>query len=192
MAEPVVNPFVLDPAFAMRASARAGVVRLAEVPQPAQFSLRGDAADVAFRSAVARLTGVSPPAEAGQVAVGASARILWLGPDEWLVVAPREVRAELAQGAVDGLAGLHAAFVDLSANRAVLSLTGGPARTLLAKGCGLDLHPRAFPAGQVRQSLVARIPVILEMREDGTNLFVRRSLAPYLAEWLLDAATEFA
>jgi sarcosine oxidase subunit gamma len=61
-------------------------------------------------------------------------------------------------------------------------------RDLLAAGCSLDLHPRAFAPDRCAQTLLARAQVILEQRgEDAFRLHVRGSFAVYLASWLIDA-----
>jgi sarcosine oxidase subunit gamma len=38
------------------------------------------------------------------------------------------------------------------------------------------------------QTLLARVPVILQERDLATRVFVRPSFAGYLVDWLLDAA----
>ena len=87
----------------------------------------------------------------------------------------------------------HAAVVDLSASRAIIEIAGPQARTLLQKGCGIDLHPREFGPGQCAQTVFAKLPVIIDQLGSAPiyRLFVRRSAARWLAEWLIDAAGEF-
>jgi sarcosine oxidase subunit gamma len=82
---------------------------------------------------------------------------------------------------------------DLSASRIVIEIAGREARTLLEKGCGLDLHPRAFTAGCCAQTLFAKLPVIIDQINAAPSyrLFVRRSAARWLCDWLIDAAEEF-
>jgi sarcosine oxidase subunit gamma len=66
-------------------------------------------------------------------------------------------------------------------------------RDVLGRGCSIDLRERAFPAGACAQTLVARIRVIVERTAaDEYVLRVRRSFAPYLVAWLLDALPEYA
>ena len=65
-------------------------------------------------------------------------------------------------------------------------LSGPRVRELLAAGCALDLHPRAFGPNRCAQTLLARAHVILERDGDAFRLFVRPSFARYLAGWLLD------
>ncbi|MEA2522251.1 MAG: sarcosine oxidase, subunit gamma [Actinomycetota bacterium] len=100
---------------------------------------------------------------------------LWLGPDEWLLIGPTATtRAE--------------SVVDVSANRAVLDLTGPGVREFLSKGCSLDLHPDHWADGACAQTILAKAPAILQQRETATRVFVRPSFADYLVEWFIAAA----
>jgi sarcosine oxidase, subunit gamma len=110
--------------------------------------------------------------------------VLWLGPDEWLVVAERGA-APAVVAALDGaLDGLHHSVVDVSANRTVVELSGDRRADLLAHGCAIDLHPRAWRAGMCAQTLLAHVPVILQERDGATRVFVRPSFAAHLNGWL--------
>ena len=141
----------------------------------------------------AYLAGVPLPLEPNRVASMRELRTLWLGPDEWLVTAPEGTAPDLTGRLTRALAGRHATVIDLSASRAVIEVAGLRARALLEKGCGLDLHPRAFGPGQCAQTLFARLPVIIDQlgAAPAYRLFVRRSAARWLADWLIDAAEEF-
>ena len=109
---------------------------------------------------------------------------LWLGPDEWLLVgwpgSERDMVAELGAA----LAGEPHSAVDVSANRVAIDLTSADARDRLSRGCGLDLHPREWRDGMCAQTLLARVPVILQQRPDAIRIFVRPSFAGYLLDWL--------
>ena len=103
--------------------------------------------------------------------------VLWLGPDEWLVLGCRE--ADFPEAA---------AAVDVSANRVVLELSGPDAADVLARGCSVDLHPSVFGAGRCAQTLLARAQVILVRDDvDRFRILVRPSFADYLRAWLTDA-----
>jgi sarcosine oxidase, subunit gamma len=127
----------------------------------------------------ARLGGPLPVIP-GSVVQAGDRHILWLGPDEWLVVGP------------DGGDVLPdepgASIVDVSANRTTIEVRG---RDLLEHGCTIDLHPRAFHAGRCAQTTIARTQVILWQTSDDPvyRLLVRASFAAYLADWLVDAGT---
>jgi len=141
----------------------------------------------------AYFAGVPLPLEPNRVASMRELRSLWLGPDEWLVTAPERGTPDLLGRLTGALAGRHATAIDLSASRAVIEISGPRSRELLEKGCGLDLHPRAFAAGCCAQTLFVRLPVIIDQVASAPvyRLFVRRSAARWLCDWLIDAADEF-
>jgi sarcosine oxidase subunit gamma len=110
---------------------------------------------------------------------------LWLGPDEWLVLGPPHAGTNIVGELEHALGGLHRSVIDVSANRVAIEL-GGPDRfELLASGCPLDLHPRAWRSGMCAQTLFAKAQVIVHEREATTGLLVRPSFADYLVERLL-------
>jgi sarcosine oxidase subunit gamma len=165
-------------------------VRLREVPFLAMVGLRLDPAGEAVELA-GRAIGAPLPTRVGEVASSGTRDVLWLGPDEWLVVSTESPAALLA--AVAGpLVGHHVAAVDLSANRTTLELSGPAARSVLEKGCPADLHPRAFGPGRAIVTTIARTPVLLWQTDAETyRIMPRSSLAAYVAGWLADAMIEF-
>lgn len=166
---------------------------LRELPPPLLLNLRGDAGAEAFRSAVAGVLGVAPPAEPNTVAAIGDLDILWLAPDEWLVVRPADGDG-LADRLDAALAGLHHSVIDVSQGRVVLELEGAEARTVLAQAASLDLRPRAFGPGRCAQTPLARVPVILQALDapPRVRVFVRASFAPYVTEWLRGTIAELA
>ena len=164
-----------------------GAVSLAELAFAEQIGVRVKPPVPAY------LAGVPLPMQPNRVAAMREVRTLWLGPDEWLVTAPEGTAPDLLGRLGRALAGRHASVTDLSASRAIIEINGTQARTLLEKGCGVDLHPRAFGPGQCAQTLFAKLPVIIDQLAAAPlyRLFVRRSAARWLAEWLIDAAQEF-
>jgi sarcosine oxidase subunit gamma len=165
-------------------------IRLAELPPRTQVNLRlpgkGPAAD-----AVGLDLGVPLPMQPGTTGRAGELSVLWLGPDEWLVLGPagadieRRLRSRVGAG--------PASVVDVSASRTTIEVSGPRAVDLLAHGCALDLHPTRFPTGRCAQTLVAQAQVILVAadREPSYHLLVRSSFARYLAQWLEDAAVEY-
>ncbi len=166
-------------------------VRVSEWRFTTMVSLRvdptSDAAD-----ALEGVLGTTLPRSSGEVTSHGQHSVLWLGPDEWLVVSQMSADA-LVPALQESVAGAHAAVVDVSANRTVLELRGASARAVLQKGCPLDLHPRAFGPGQAVSTTLARIPLVLwQVGPDSYRLLPRASFAEYVARWLLDASLEFA
>lgn len=177
-------------------------VTLSERPYAGQLILRGDAEDPRFMAAVEEALGLAPPVRPNRVATKGKAAILWLGPDEWLAVTPPGTESKTAarlQAALgkscdeEGGGPLHAAVVDVTESRAVIRLAGENAREVLMKGCGLDLHPKAFTPGHCAQSTLAKAQIILRQVDKAPtyDLHVARSLAEYLWAWLEDAGGEY-
>ena len=167
-------------------------VRLSEVPFLTQLTLRVAPSTTAATAAGYALGAPLPTAPNTTSAAG-EAHILWMGPDEWLVIGPTEARSRLRDRLEAALAGEHATVVDVSAHRTVIEVAGSDARELLMKGCAVDLHPRAFGPGRCTQTTLARAEVVLVARtpEPAYWVLVRASFAEYLAEWLLDASGEY-
>ncbi|MSO77213.1 MAG: sarcosine oxidase subunit gamma [Alphaproteobacteria bacterium] len=169
-------------------------VSLREIAFLDQVEVRGDPANPDFLQAVRGAIGFDLPLIPNGTTQAGGRVALWLGPDNWLLTQPEDGAGNLARALGPALAGLRAALVDVGAARAVLELTGPKARQVLLKGCGLDLHPRTFVAGQCAQSNLARAQILL-MQTDALptyRLHVRPSFGPYLVAWLLDAMTEYA
>lgn len=171
-----------------------GIVALRDSGFFGQIDLRGDPGDSAFVAEVRQVLGLDLPTTANTVSVSGDRAALWLSPDEWLVMVPFATRAQTIDDLKRALAGKHVSITDVSANRTILELSGSKAREVLAKGCGLDLHPRAFKAGQCAQTVVARSQaVIWQVDETPTyRVLVRPSFAAYLTDFFIDAMKEYA
>jgi sarcosine oxidase subunit gamma len=121
-------------------------------------------------------------------------RVVWLGPDEWLLTSPTEAPEELETRVREAVLPLGGSAADVSAQRIGLRLTGARVRDVLAKGCAIDLHPRSFGGGSSAQTVLGQAGVVLLALSDAGDdhlVLVRSSFAGYLADWLLDAALEF-
>lgn len=115
--------------------------------------------------------------------------LVWAGPDQWLAVSDdRTVAVMLAQK----LAGI-AAVSDQSDARAMLKLQGPRVREALAKGCMIDLHPRAFKTGDAALTQIAHMGVHLWQVDDSPvyELAVFRSMAASFASWLFSSSAEY-
>ncbi|GLY34427.1 sarcosine oxidase subunit gamma [Amycolatopsis sp. NBRC 101858] len=112
--------------------------------------------------------------------------ILWMGPDEYLVLAEPGRQAELEAA----LSRESDAVVDVSAQRNVVRLAGEHAADVLAHGCSIDLE--MSPPGTCVQTLFARTGIVLMVREDGFTILVRQSFSDYFRAWLADASLEYA
>ena len=163
--------------------------RAIELPFATRFILRGGEE---LAGPVAAAFGVAPPTRPlASVSEGPRAA-LWLGPDEWLLIAEDEpeglfVRLEAA------LAGVFHALIDVSHRQAGLEVAGPGAARLLAAGVPLDLDLSAFPVGMVTRTLLLKAEITLWRRgAERFRLEVGRSFAPYVAAALTQAAADQA
>jgi sarcosine oxidase subunit gamma len=189
----------VSPAAQLRAAFETGsvpgLVELSEVPFLTMVGLRVSR-DSDAGQRVASVTGGLPAACGGVNGTGDTS-VLWLGPEEFLVVAPTEAHeslgGDLIQALREALADGEGQVVDVSANRTTFELTGPRARAVLEKGCSLDLHPRILKAGTALSTEIGNIPVVLwKTGEESFRLFPRASFADFLGRWLLDAMREYA
>ena len=170
----------------------AGVI-VRERPFLGHLNLRGNAQHPRFVGAVSDVLGDGLPLVANTVTDVQGITMYWLGPDEWLIVTPGERRAAIEAELRKVLTGLRVAVTDVSGGQTVLQLHGAHVRDVLAKGCPIDLHPRAFSIGQCAQSHFAKAPILIGQIENQPyfELIFRRSFADYLWTWLEGAAAEY-
>jgi len=161
-----------------------GAIEVAEVPFLTQLNLRLDPDSPAA-------LGFSLPTQPCTSARSGDVDVLWLGPDEWLVVGPPGAAERLTGQLRAAVGAEHASIVDVSAQRTTLELSGPSVRDLLAGGCAIDLHPRVFGPGDCVQTELAHAPVVLLRRDPGFWVLVRASFAAHLVDWLLDASVEY-
>ena len=159
-------------------------IAISEVRDRTLVNLAGDG-DI-----LATATGMSVPRSAGETQSAGDDRLLWLAPDQWLLIGPAtpfgERERQLAAAAPD------AAVNEVTFGRTTLRLAGPHARDVLAKGCPLDLDSDVFGAGQCAQSLLGHLSVLIECREpDVLEVTVTRSYGADLLHWLTTAAAEY-
>jgi sarcosine oxidase subunit gamma len=168
--------------------------RVRELPFLTQLDLRADRSDAALMARLAGAIGARPPTEPNTAIVSddGTRHVLWLGPDEWLVVAEPDTGPSLERTVREAIGEARGAVVDVSANRTTLSVSGPRARDLLAFGCSIDLDERRFKPGMCVQTLLARANVVIvpvgPAVEPAFRVLVRPSFAAYVAAWLADAA----
>ena len=193
--------YMTSPAAAMAsaiAEAANEEVAIRELPFRTMISLRA-APGSAAATAIAEAAGIALPTTVGEVAGddrGEGAAILWIGPDEQLLVAPAEHaggRVALSSALKEALGEEPGQVVDLSANRTILELSGPKARAVLEKSVAVDLHDRAFEVGTAVATLAGSFPILLWRTDVETwRTLPRASFAHSFAEWLLDGAAEFS
>lgn len=138
---------------------------------------------------VADAFGVAPPMKPLGSAASGERAALWLGPDEWLLIA--EENAELQGKLEAALGGVFHGLVDVSHRQVGISVEGPGAERLLAAGCPLDLDLRGFPVGMSTRTLLVKAEIGLWRRAETVfRIEVLRSFAPYVARILDEASRD--
>ncbi len=172
-----------------------GAASLAEWPFLAKAIVRADPAEAGPRLADALSLPLPTTPCASATAEGRTA--LWLGPDEWMAIAPDAAAADLAGALEAALEGLPHQVVDVSDHYTTITLSGRRSRDILARLVTVDLHPRAFPAGRVVGTLAGHAAVFVWLRDDSPaaggifDVVVRASFADYLWCLLAEAGRTF-
>lgn len=167
--------------------------QLAERPFLAHVNLRLDSGDAGALAAAHQALGIQLPLTPNTATAGGDLTAIWLGPDEWLLLAENCQSGTLVADLQAALSDHFVSVVDITAGQTVIRLSGPSTFDVLARGCALDLHPSVFPPGACAQTLLARAQVLLIAVDDTPtfDIIVRRSFAPYVAAWLQDAGHQF-
>jgi len=132
--------------------------------------------------------GVALPTTPMRAHAEGSRAALWLGPDEWLLLAPGVEGSAVGAALAEALHGQAASLVDVGHRQVGLVVAGPRAADLINAGCPLDLDLSAFPEGMCTRTVLAKVEIVLwRTAADAFRIEVARSLAPYVVELLREA-----
>jgi len=167
---------------------RAQLTIVPEVPL-GKLVLRG-APDVAATAGAA--LGWSLPDRLNRATAADDARVLRLGPDEYLLLLPLAAVAATHDRLAQSIAGRHHALVDVCARLVAIEISGAAARDTLAAACPLDLYPSAFGPEQATRTVFGKAEIVLDcLEEQRLRLLTNRSFAPYVRRLLAEGGREF-
>ena len=141
---------------------------------------------------VKSITGCVFPPSANKFTTAGERHVVWLGPDEFLIICEAGKDEELANAIHASFGIRHAAVTNITDALAAFHLKGAAVRQVLAKGCALDLHHNSFTPGDAAQTLLSHATItIMSLATDEFVVICRTSFASYIHDWLLDAALEY-
>jgi sarcosine oxidase subunit gamma len=143
----------------------------------------------ALHEALRPLTGAAAVPVAGRLQAYAAGKIFRTTDTQyWVLTSTAPLAAALASG-VPASAG---AALPLTHSRVRVALEGAAARAVLARGIAIDLHPAVFRIGDFAQTGLHHTGILLERSADHRyELYLPRTFAAFLWEWLVDAALPF-
>ena len=168
---------------------RRAEAELSVVPPHAKFVLRcrPDATATAGKA-----FGVTLPDTACRGVISGNRAALWLGPDEWLLIAAQEDAPAIADQLLLAFGDTPHSLVDVSNRSVAITVKGRQAATLINHGCPLDLSPVACPVGTCTRTLFENAEIVLwGVDEDMYQLEIERSFATYVWHMLAEARETF-
>ncbi|WP_237220172.1 sarcosine oxidase subunit gamma [Salipiger sp. CCB-MM3] len=185
-----MSEITMEPMSPLMGAVAEGAITLREMGPCGMVSLRGAFDHPAFAGPVEVLAGCALPGR-WQVSGTAERGLLWMSPDELLLLLPHGEAAEAArrlQAELDD-AGAHALVLDVSDMRVRLSLTGGCLRETLARLTPTNMAPAAFPVGALRRTRLSQAAAAIWLvSEEEAQIFAFRSVADYVFRLLAGAA----
>ena len=116
-------------------------------------------------------------------------RILWLGPENWLVFSSKKNLMELEKNQFDEK---DFAITDISHSRSIIELEGNLVNEVLKKGCPLDIN--SFKEGDCANSVYNGITITIDFISDNpkkVRVLGLRSFGESLYHSITDACLEF-
>ena len=165
----------------------------AETKLACVWNVQGDARVPRFVDALQSLGVVTLPSVPNTTTKHGALTVLWLGPKSWLLIASDVAALSGFDSRRDALNAAGGALFDVSASRAAWTIAGDAAATVLAKGCPLDFHPRAFPDGSCAQSVYGHVNALFYRRVSAPvfTMFVARSFARNIWRTLCVSAAQY-
>lgn len=160
------------------------LARITELTDLGMIQIRADLDRAG--DAIAGAAGLAVPAQTSATADG-SRTLLWMSPDELLLVLPRAETAGALAALTDALATEHSLVLDVSDMRAAFAVEGPKAEQVLMKLCPADIA--SMPDDGVRRTRAAQVACALWREGEGWRVIAFRSIRDYLAEVLARSAT---
>jgi len=159
------------------------------MPPAMRFVLHGDAG---VRAAAAPVWGVAFAEQPCRALEGSGRATLWLGPDEYLLLAADTSSEAAVTDALERALGeMPHALVNISHRQVALEVSGPLAANVLNGACPLDLDLAEFPVGMCTRTVLAKADIVLwRTREDAFRLEVWRSFSGYVTGLLREIARE--
>jgi sarcosine oxidase subunit gamma len=171
-------------------AAGTGVV-LGEAMITCAWNVQGELRRADFVVEAQRRFGVALPTTPNSIARTDAATALWLGPASWLVLARNASSFTDLEATREALGAAGGAVFDVGASCVAWTIAGVKVRSVLAKSCPLDFHPRAFPAHTCAQSLFGHINALFVNDSETFTLMVPRSFARDVWHALCTSAAQY-
>jgi len=164
-------------------------IKFQELPYVNKINLRIDTNNNDYMSSCFKVLGAILPTKPNTYIENKKVKIIWLSPDEWMVISDQE--NELFIKLKNELGDLESSVTDVSDNRTIIRLSGKKIFTLLSKFLVLDLEKNLRTQSSCAQTLFVKVPILLLRNKDNDqipiiDIFVNRSHANFIYNLLVD------
>ena len=164
-------------------------IKIQELPYVNKINLRIDPNNNDYMSACSKILDAILPTKPNTYVKKEKVKIIWLGPDEWMIISDKE--NELFIELKNELGDLEASVTDVSENRTIIRLSGKKIFTLLSKFLVLDLEKNLGTELSCAQTFFVKVPILLVRNENSNqipiiDIFINRSHANYIYNLLVD------
>ena len=163
----------------------------------AKINLRGNLENKEFSNKVGKILGMILPKESCSTSTKEKITCIWLGPNEWLLVTNDTITKEsngyeLEQLLFDSISKTNlGAVTNVSDHYTIFKLSGSNIFEILSKGCPFNFDSENFGNNKVVQTILNHIDVTIHKKtKNEVDLYVRRSFANHLWDWLRDSAQQ--
>ena len=163
-------------------------IKIKEIPFLKKINLRLDPNDKNCVSSCSEILGTMLPTKANTYSTNAiNEKVIWLGPNEWLIVSDDDAFFKL----LNEIGDLEASLTDVSENRTIIRIRGRYVYVLLSKFLVLDLEKNLSTQTSCAQTLFVKVPILLVRNNSDSqtpeiDIFVNRSYANYIYNLLVD------
>jgi len=163
-------------------------IKIKELSFVKKINLRLDPNNKDCISSCGEILSTMLPKKANTYSVNAiNEKVIWLGPDEWLIVSDDD-NAFLKL--LKKIGNLEVNVTDVSENRTIIRIRGKYIYVLLSKFLVLDLEKNLSTSSSCAQTLFVKVPVLLvRNHHNGTpeiDIFANRSHTNYIYRLLVD------
>ena len=168
-------------------------VTIEELSLSGKINIRGKSSDKEFMKNIGSALNLVLPIEPNVRIFNNNISIMWLGPNEWLVITPENEKDGIISLLKSNLNPQKTAITDVSFNRTILRLEGEKGFTLLSKFLVANLEKILKTNFSVAQTIFIKIPVLFvrnntDEEPTSLDLHLNRSHTKYVYELLVDGS----
>ena len=167
-----------------------GGIKFQEIAFAQKINIRGDSNNKEFMSLNGKILQAVLPTIPNTYTKSEKIKILWLGPNEWLIVDESQYNKDLISK-LENINNEESSVTDVSENRTIIRIKGKKLFTLLSKFLVLNLDKNLSNSSSVAQTLFVKVPIILILNENNKDnieidLYTNKSHANYVYNLLID------